>query len=223
MALLRDTRRASLKRRWPRWWNAISAWCIARRCAGARPGAGAGNHPGGVHSPGEKSAQPARGNHLSAWLYRAARFAASDARKMAFRRQQREHQAVQMNTISPTSSDESGWEQIAPLLDEAMAALGEKDRNAVMLRFFEQESLEEVGVALGIAPRGAEAGVAGGGQAAPILSRHGVALSADAFTRRFPPTPFTARPPAWPPSWPRPPHPKAPPPPPQPQPSSKEP
>ena len=49
-----------------------------------------------------------------------------------------------------TSMDESNWQQIAPLLDEAMNQLGEADRNAVMLRFFEQKSLDEVGRALGI-------------------------------------------------------------------------
>jgi hypothetical protein len=41
------------------------------------------------------------------------------------------------------------WPQIAPLLDAAMAGLGEKDRNAVVLRFFENKSLGEVGRALG--------------------------------------------------------------------------
>ena len=32
------------------------------------------------------------------------------------------------------------WPEIAPLLDAAMAGLGEKDRNAVVLRFFENKS-----------------------------------------------------------------------------------
>ena len=41
------------------------------------------------------------------------------------------------------------WPQIAPQLDVAMAGLGEKDRNAVVLRFFENKSLGEVGLALG--------------------------------------------------------------------------
>jgi len=122
------------------------------------------------------------GTILSAWLYRAARFAASDARKMAFRRQQREQQAVQMQTISPTSSGDSAWEQIAPLLDEAMAALGEKDRNAVMLRFFEQKSLEEVGAALGIGTGTAQKRVwRAVDKLRQYFARHGAAFSADAI------------------------------------------
>lgn len=41
------------------------------------------------------------------------------------------------------------WEQLSPLLDEALATLGETDRQAVLLRFFENKSLAEVGNTLG--------------------------------------------------------------------------
>src|SRR5262249_49768604 len=37
-----------------------------------------------------------------------------------------------------------------PMLEEAMGELGEKDRSAVLLRFFEGKSLGEVGAALGV-------------------------------------------------------------------------
>ena len=46
-------------------------------------------------------------------------------------------------------TDEEAWAQIAPLLDAAMLRLGEKDRNAIVLRFFENKNLREVGAALG--------------------------------------------------------------------------
>ncbi|MDB6121248.1 MAG: polymerase, sigma-24 subunit, subfamily [Pedosphaera sp.] len=85
-----------------------------------------------------------QGTILSGWLYRTTRFAASDALKIQYRRQQREYQFAQMET-----TDDSNWEQVAPLLDEAMAGLAEKDRNAVLLRFFENKSLAEVGIAMG--------------------------------------------------------------------------
>ena len=45
--------------------------------------------------------------------------------------------------------DADAWPQIAPLLDDALGKLGEKDRNALVLRFFENKSLAEVGAALG--------------------------------------------------------------------------
>ncbi len=48
--------------------------------------------------------------------------------------------------MNATAND---WTQIAPLLDDAMAALDETDRSAVLLRYFENKSLREVGEALG--------------------------------------------------------------------------
>ena len=47
-----------------------------------------------------------------------------------------------------TEPDPAVWEQIAPLLDEAMGRLGETDRNAIVLRFFENKTVQEVGAAL---------------------------------------------------------------------------
>ena len=41
------------------------------------------------------------------------------------------------------------WTHIEPLLDEAMDSLDAADRTAILLRFFENKSLREVGEALG--------------------------------------------------------------------------
>jgi preprotein translocase subunit SecD len=54
----------------------------------------------------------------------------------------REQIAVEMNNMNATSAD---WRQIEPLLDDAMAALDETDRSAILLRYFENKSLREVG------------------------------------------------------------------------------
>jgi hypothetical protein len=56
---------------------------------------------------------------------------------------------------SAVSQEENIWREVAPVLDEALSELGEKDRNAVLLRFFEQKNLAEVGHALGIGEDGA--------------------------------------------------------------------
>jgi hypothetical protein len=54
----------------------------------------------------------------------------------------------------PNPADESeiqsAWEQVQPMLDEALAALSESDRNLVVLRFFEQKSHAEIAAALGL-------------------------------------------------------------------------
>jgi RNA polymerase sigma factor (sigma-70 family) len=83
---------------------------------------------------------------LTAWLYAVTRRTAIDTIRKESRRQLREQIAVEMNRMNATANE---WMQIAPLLDEAMAALDETDRSAVLLRYFENKSLREVGAALG--------------------------------------------------------------------------
>ncbi len=46
-------------------------------------------------------------------------------------------------------TEAEAWQQIAPLLETAMDSLGEKDRDAVVLRYLDGKSLSEVGAALG--------------------------------------------------------------------------
>src|SRR2546423_2979838 len=86
---------------------------------------------------------------LSGWLYRATRFAAADARRRQARRQHYEEEAAQMQTTDHEDKTQANWEEIAPLLDDAMVRLGQKDRDAIILRFFEKKSFKEVGRALG--------------------------------------------------------------------------
>ena len=84
---------------------------------------------------------------LSSWLFQATRFTAINFVRSEIRRQNREQEA-QMQTILNESSGEV-WPKIAPLLDDAVAALREKERRAIVLRFYEGRSLREVGLALG--------------------------------------------------------------------------
>jgi hypothetical protein len=83
---------------------------------------------------------------LTAWLYQVTRRTAIDVVRRESRRQLREQIAVEMNNMNATAND---WTQIGPLLDDAMAALDETDRSAILLRYFENKNLREVGEALG--------------------------------------------------------------------------
>ncbi|MGD0086912.1 MAG: sigma-70 family RNA polymerase sigma factor [Verrucomicrobiota bacterium] len=83
---------------------------------------------------------------LTAWLYAVTRRTAIDAIRKESRRQLREQIAVEMNHMNASTND---WTQLEPLLDDAMAALEETDRSAVLLRFFENKSLRDVGEVLG--------------------------------------------------------------------------
>jgi RNA polymerase sigma factor (sigma-70 family) len=83
---------------------------------------------------------------LSAWLYTVAHRTALNVVRYEARRQVREQIASEMNALDAPDTD---WKQIAPMLDEAMHALDETDRSAVVLRYFENRSLREVGQILG--------------------------------------------------------------------------
>lgn len=83
---------------------------------------------------------------LTAWLYQVARRTAIDVVRREARRHLRDQIAAEMSTMSAADAD---WTHIEPLLDEAMEALDETDRTAVLLRYFENKSLREVGETLG--------------------------------------------------------------------------
>ena len=87
---------------------------------------------------------------LPSWLHRAGCFVAADVLRSRRRRTQREQEAYMQSMVNdpPPGADEA-WRQIAPLLDTAIADLSEKDRHAIVLRFFENRTLDEVGRALG--------------------------------------------------------------------------
>jgi hypothetical protein len=87
----------------------------------------------------------------------------------------------QMNpTVAGTSPD---WEEIRPLLDEAMEKLEETDREALLLRFFKNEDLRAVGAALGVSDDAAQKRV---GRAVErlreIFAKRGLAVGAGGLT-----------------------------------------
>jgi RNA polymerase sigma factor (sigma-70 family) len=84
---------------------------------------------------------------LGGWLHRDTCLVAGHTLRGERRRQARERQAVEMNTLQNHS--EADFSQVAPLLDEAINELGEADRTAILLRFFEQQDFRAVGQALG--------------------------------------------------------------------------
>jgi RNA polymerase sigma factor (sigma-70 family) len=84
---------------------------------------------------------------LSGWLCRTARYVIADALKTERRRKLREQESYMQSVLNESGPD--AWTQIAPLLDPALAELGDKDYNAIVLRFFENKSMSDVGSALG--------------------------------------------------------------------------
>jgi RNA polymerase sigma factor (sigma-70 family) len=87
---------------------------------------------------------------LAGWLYTCVRHKTANTRRADERRQQRELEAHTMKELLAPETPESEWRQLQPVLDDAMHELSETDRAAVVLRFFEDRSHTEVGLALGL-------------------------------------------------------------------------
>lgn len=86
------------------------------------------------------------GTVLTAWLYQVTRRTAIDLVRRESRRQLREQLAIDSAAMN---SETSAWGPIEPLLEEAMDTLEADDRTALLLRYFENKSLREVGQVLG--------------------------------------------------------------------------
>jgi uncharacterized protein (TIGR03435 family) len=102
----------------------------------------------------KKASQLRHDQALSSWLFQATRLTANNFIRSESRRHRREEEAFMQSVL-----DEAGnefWPKIAPLLDAAVADLRAKDRQAVVLRFYEGRNLREVGLALGASEDAAE-------------------------------------------------------------------
>ena len=93
-------------------------------------------------------------NSLAGWLHRATRHAALNYLRDARRRSSNERQA--MEQLLANSEPAADWEQIRPLLDEALDSLGNDDREALLLRYFKNEDFRAVGVAFGVSDDAAQ-------------------------------------------------------------------
>jgi RNA polymerase sigma factor (sigma-70 family) len=89
---------------------------------------------------------------LAGWLYTSVRLVSANRRRAQQRRAIREQKAHIMNELQlgPCPAAEAGWESLRPVIDDALHALPDRDRDAVVLRFLEGQSLQAIGNALGL-------------------------------------------------------------------------
>jgi RNA polymerase sigma factor (sigma-70 family) len=117
---------------------------------------------------------------LSSWLFQATRLTASNFVRSETRRHHREQEAHMQSLLDESGSDV--WRQIAPLLDTAVADLSEKDRQAIVLRFYEGRNLREVGAVLGASEAAAEKRVSRAVEKLrTFFAKHGVTASSGAL------------------------------------------
>src|SRR4051812_12294409 len=84
---------------------------------------------------------------LVGWLHRTTVNLSIDLWRSEARRRLREEQAVAMQA-EPVP--DSSWSELSPQLDEALNELADADRHALLLRFYDEKSMREVGAGLGV-------------------------------------------------------------------------
>src|SRR5262249_51186312 len=86
---------------------------------------------------------------ITGWLFRAACFGAKGALRMERRRRFHETRAAAMSAAIEPEAAPSVVDQLGPTLEEAIGRLKASDRDAVLLRFYQKKSHQEVGRAVG--------------------------------------------------------------------------
>jgi RNA polymerase sigma factor (sigma-70 family) len=82
---------------------------------------------------------------LAGWLYTSARFAALRVARTEGRRRAREYEAHAMMELLDGAEPSADWDRLRPVIDEALQGLGEGEREAVLLRYFEKRPFAEIG------------------------------------------------------------------------------
>jgi RNA polymerase sigma factor (sigma-70 family) len=92
---------------------------------------------------------------LAGWLYHTARLTAANLQRAEMRRVRREQEAFMQSTLEESPTD-ALWRELSAQLDEAMAGLGAGERDVLVLRYFQNKSMAEVGQYLGLAENTAQ-------------------------------------------------------------------
>ncbi|MBA4149411.1 MAG: sigma-70 family RNA polymerase sigma factor [Verrucomicrobia bacterium] len=96
----------------------------------------------------KKAPRLARVQTLAGWLHRTAILESKARIRSELRRRTREQTAAALAEVE--HQEDISLELLVPLVDEALLDLRESDRLALVLRFFENRSLREVGGVLGV-------------------------------------------------------------------------
>src|SRR5258706_2184569 len=117
---------------------------------------------------------------LGGWLHRHTWFVARKAMRREQRRVAREKRAVEMNSAEDYT--DGNLSQVSLVLDEVINALGEQDRDAIVLRFFDQLDFRSIAQSIGSTEDAARMRVTRAVEKmGTLLKRRGVVLSAAAF------------------------------------------
>jgi len=85
---------------------------------------------------------------LVSWLYTSTHFAATNLIRAEFRRRARDQQAQLMHDVNAAGAYDADWDQLRPVLDQEMHHLDDREREAILLRYFEELSFARIGEVL---------------------------------------------------------------------------
>jgi RNA polymerase sigma factor (sigma-70 family) len=129
-----------------------------------------------------KAGSLARRPVLAGWLYTSTRYAAAQAVRTEARRQVREREAAVTEELLADPGPLANWARLRPVIDETLQALGETEREAVLLRFFEGQPFAEIGARLALSEDAARMRVERAlEKMRDGLARHGVTSTAAAL------------------------------------------
>ena len=124
----------------------------------------------------------ARHPALVGWLYTTTRLMALRMNRTEQRRQAREQEANMLNQLLHDDSPPVDWNRFRPVIEDAMHELDDQDRHAVLLRYFQNKTLNEVGAALNLTENAARMRVDRAlDKLRGKLARHGITTTAAAL------------------------------------------
>lgn len=121
---------------------------------------------------------------LVGWLHTTTRYVVKEVQRREFRRQRKEEEARRMSELHDNAGTHVDiWNTLRPVIDDVLAELSEPDRVAVLVRFFENKPLAEVGERLGISENAARMRIDRAlTKLQARLIRHGIPSTASALT-----------------------------------------
>lgn len=125
----------------------------------------------------------ARRSVLASWLHTSMRFAAAKVRRADQRRRHYEQTAETMKAILADDNLQVDWERLRPLIDEVVGELSDHDRDAIIMRFFENMAFLSIGETLGISEDASRMRVDRAlGKVRRLLERRGIRSTSSALS-----------------------------------------
>ena len=139
--------------------------------------------PRRFHGTGAPCAAVDATRFVGGWLYTSTRYLAAKARRTEQRRRSHKQEAHEMNQLLRSTDPDTTWQELRPVLDDAMHDLSATNREAILMRYFERLPLAEMGARLGLKENAAHMRIERAiERLRAALSKRGVTSTAAALT-----------------------------------------